>query len=528
MSHQDGAIKQPASDLSAFDLSKRSPEEIAQLFARWKERRKSLQQGQSPVRAGRPPRLRPIPAVVRGVLQENLPETRADTTTGTPPSTVPPAREGAPVQYSPSFVALLSTRVEPPIGQRVWNPDARLPKLGRPHPPRRRSRMKWVLAGAASVIALTAVAGGALWQQPELWRQAVDNQSISVTEPASIAVVVPAPVQHPLEIQAATPFAALATQPPAADWPLRHTIDAALMTAAAPAVAVAELPLIPKLKPPAPVVRTASKPSAPRKPEPIAPSAAELVPVIATSTRPLVEEDAPALPIEESAPFTARASVTIPPPQEEVENRRTRPSSTAPYGGSGSGNYGAGEGDIAATKAPNQAGPGGSTGGGSAGGGSAGGGSGGSGDPGGGTGGSGDGGSSGGAGGGDPGGGDPGGGDPGGGSGGSGGDGGTGGDGGAGGGDSGGGGGGGAGGGDSGGGDPGGGDSGGGDSGGGDSGSGGGDSGGDSGSGDDGASSGGLGGALGGGLGGLGGGLGGGDGKGKGKDKDKDKEKGKQ
>jgi hypothetical protein len=59
----------------------------------------------------------------------------------------------------------LLTAREPSLAQRVWNPDAGLRKVARPHAPRRRSRMKWVLAGAAPVIAV-AVAGGSLWHQP--------------------------------------------------------------------------------------------------------------------------------------------------------------------------------------------------------------------------------------------------------------------------------------------------------------------------------------------------------------------------
>ena len=61
-------VRQP-SDLVAFDVSKQSPEQIAQLFARWKEQRKRLNAAGSP-RTARPPHLRPVPSIVRGATPE--------------------------------------------------------------------------------------------------------------------------------------------------------------------------------------------------------------------------------------------------------------------------------------------------------------------------------------------------------------------------------------------------------------------------------------------------------------------------
>ena len=63
--------RQPADDLAAFDVSKRTPEQIALSFARWKEQRKRPQQGPAPARAGQPPYPRPAPAIARGAARES-------------------------------------------------------------------------------------------------------------------------------------------------------------------------------------------------------------------------------------------------------------------------------------------------------------------------------------------------------------------------------------------------------------------------------------------------------------------------
>ena len=135
-------VRQPANDLIAFDISRQSPEQIAQMFARWKERRKRLQAVGSQ-RSSRPPHLKPVPPITHGAALKA--EEAAPTASAS-------AEPGGPVRYSASFESVLAAR-EPTLAQRVWNPDAGLAKLGRPHAPRRRSRMKWVLAGAASVVA---------------------------------------------------------------------------------------------------------------------------------------------------------------------------------------------------------------------------------------------------------------------------------------------------------------------------------------------------------------------------------------
>ncbi|HEV8390215.1 MAG TPA: hypothetical protein VGQ35_10250 [Dongiaceae bacterium] len=546
MAQQDRAIKQPVNDLTAFDLSRRSPEEIARLFARWKERRRGLQQ--APARAGRPPRLRPMPTIVQGSRPETAsePEGLPDP----PPHDAPAADKAGPISYSESFAALLAARAEPLIEPRTWNPDIPPPKVAMSRPPRRRSKMKWVLAGTASIFAVTAIAGGTLWRQGTVWRPAWMQASSG----NGLAVAVADPVQaevranYSLDIPAAAPFAVVATRVPSVQAsPLQRTIDVALMKPAAPVDAarpvtrIARLPVAPRLKPPVPVMQTASTsvvaaPAAAQKLAPIAQSAFEIKPFAVVSMPVLSGPDTE--PSNAGDFPSAGASAPVPAEPEQSATHRTR-SATISQGGNGNANVGSPHigYSTGSPQAPTRSGT--PSGGGSTGGAEPGGGTGGSDDGGSGTGGDPSGGDTGG--GGDPGGGDTGGGDTGGGDtgsgggdGGSGGGGDTGGDsgaGGSGGGDS---GGGGSGGSDSGGGDSGGGDSGGGsgsgDSGGGDSGSGGGSGGGDTGGGDagggdsgagdtgdgsgDGGSDGnsnrgGLGGALGGIRGALGGVLGG-------------------
>ena len=514
-------IRQPANDLIAFDISKQSPEQIAKLFARWKQQRKQLEASEPRHRA---PHLKPVPPIVHGFAGE-AEEAAPAPVAGTEP--------GGAVHYSASFEALLAARA-PTLAQRVWNPDAGLAKLGRPHAPRRRSRTKWLLAGAASVIAVTAMAGGVLWERSAGrlgWTQVTDKPAAGnalIAGPAEAAV---APA-HPMDIPMAEPFAAKATAARQADWPMRQTVDLALMKTA-PVAETADLPLMPQLKPPVPVVQTASKPAAAKpaaaQPQaepseaPVAQVALPLVPSVTTAT-----VSVPVAPATDAHNGDSRSNIVTGRGNDKNNftfgtNGRVASSSSRPAGASGSGGaHGSGSagGSTGGSGDPGSGGtggdPGGSTGGSGPGGGDTGGGD-----------------TGGGAGGGDTGGGDAGGADPGGGGDAGGGD--------AGGGDSGGGdsgGGGAGGGGDSGGGDSGGGDSGGSDSGGGgdsgDSDAGGGDTGGGDASGgesgESGGSGGGIGGAIGGAIGGIGdaigGALGGGKGGPKG-DKDKDKDKGK-
>ena len=250
-------IRQPANDLIAFDISRQSPEQIAQMFARWKERRKRLQAVGSQ-RSSRPPHLKPVPPITRGAALESEEAARTASASAEP---------GGPVRYSASFESVLAAR-EPTLAQRVWNPDAKLSKLGRPHAPRRRSRMKWALAGAASVVA--AVAAGALWEQSAGrpgWPQAGDEPAADTSLIASPAeAALPATPTYRMDIPMAEPFVKVATASGEADWPMRQAVDLALMKTA-PVAVTAHLPLMPQLRPPVPAVQTASKPSA-TKPAP--------------------------------------------------------------------------------------------------------------------------------------------------------------------------------------------------------------------------------------------------------------------
>ena len=208
-------VRQPANDLIAFDIRRQSPEQIANLFARWKEQRKRLQ---APESRRRPPHLKPVPPIVHGAAQENEKAAAAGIA----------AQEPGLVRYSSSFEALLAAR-EQTLAQRVWNPDAGLATLGRPHPPRRRSKTKWFLAGAASVVAVAAVAGGALWERsagpPGRTQAGAKPDDAVVASPVQAAT-------YPMDIPMAEPFVARATAPWEADWPMRQALNLALMKAA--------------------------------------------------------------------------------------------------------------------------------------------------------------------------------------------------------------------------------------------------------------------------------------------------------
>ena len=122
MTSQAGPIRQPVGDLIAFDVSKQSPEQIALLFARWKEQRKQRQHGEQPQQAERPPRLRIMPPIVRAAAQASTPQAstpQASTPMSEkspqagPPCNRSPAEGAGQVHYSATFAAVLATRIEP-------------------------------------------------------------------------------------------------------------------------------------------------------------------------------------------------------------------------------------------------------------------------------------------------------------------------------------------------------------------------------------------------------------------------------
>ncbi|HJT11650.1 MAG TPA: hypothetical protein VJ790_03470 [Dongiaceae bacterium] len=244
-------VRQSTSDLVDFDVRKQSPEQIARICALWKERKRL--ESQESLRST-PPDLMPVPPVAGSWREEQAPQV---------PKT--PRGLGGPIHYSTSFEEVLAMR-EPTLVQRVWNPVAP-PNLARPHPPRRRSRTKWVLAGAASLFAMAAVAGGALWEQST----ERTNRLQADVKPARDGMLIASPAEavlratpsYPMDIPMAQSFVATAVASAEADWPMQQAVDLALMTSA-PVAETARLPLMPQLKPPAPVVQTASKSAQPQ------------------------------------------------------------------------------------------------------------------------------------------------------------------------------------------------------------------------------------------------------------------------
>jgi hypothetical protein len=506
VSIQGEPVRQPANDLISFDISKRSPEQIALLFARWKERRKRLQRALAP--AGKPKSARPrlMPTIIRGSAEAEAPVSGAPASEAPASEAIaPPKAEPRPIQYSADFAAVLAARDDKPELQRIRNLRPAPTGIGPRLRARRQSRLRWTLAGAASAIAIIAVSASALWQQATPSRVAATAASVPpssepvVSAGANAAEAEPSAgiaTEHPLEIQTVARFIPAATLPPTAKaWPLQPTLDAALTRPAPPVADVAQALLAPKLKPWPSKVQTASKTSGAPEPARMVASEPGPKPAVAAPTptaQSLTLRSTAAVP-QSAMPVTASVSAAVPPEIDDVPTARTRPA-TFPERGDDRADRAFDSGRVAASagKAPAHPGSGGSANPGSGGAGTGGAGTGGTGNPGGGgTGGSGDGGDSG-----------------------TGGDGsgsdGSGGDG-SGGGDTGGGGDGGAGGGDAGGGDSGGGDTGGGDS-------GGGDAGGGSGSGDAGSGELGEGGSASNSRGGNGDGADSGEGKDKNKD----------
>jgi hypothetical protein len=302
VSSKGGAVRQPASDLTAFDVSKRSPDDIARLFARWKEQRKSLQATRTDARAAadtqRPrPRLMPVLGRDAAVAEEAVD---------------PPPTTGRSVRYSAPFAAVLETGASGALADRLDNltfaaaqrsraahlgpstvgPDERS-ALSRA---KRRSRSRWILAGAASILAVAAASGAALWT-PSLRNGSNETPASVRTEAPILAptrnvattkeIAAPAP-RPPIAVRMAGHLLPDATRfPVAAPSPLKAAIDAGLMRPQAPERAVQQFRLAPKLKPRIAEVQTASKTPAEQSREPIAASGMEIEPEVFAPGRPV-------------------------------------------------------------------------------------------------------------------------------------------------------------------------------------------------------------------------------------------------
>jgi hypothetical protein len=219
----------PAHDLSAFDLTKRSPEQLAQSFARWKAQRKRPPEAEA-TRASPPIAAQPSPAIA----EDAAPGPSA----GNEPPKAAPAKRSRSVQYSDTFSALLAAGSEPTVQRAVWTPVAARPSPKRNDSPGRWLKAMSVVAGAASILAL---AGGALLELSD-WRDSTE------AEPKVAQV-------HPQQFPIAGPIASAATRAPAVEWKLQRAVDLALMKAA-PAADAAK-PMQPAPEPP--TVQTASK-----------------------------------------------------------------------------------------------------------------------------------------------------------------------------------------------------------------------------------------------------------------------------
>ena len=248
MSVPSRAAKKPANDLISFDISKRSPEQIAEMFARWKERRKTLERTQQP-KASRP---RPVRFVLAAASAPEPSPPAPDVIRRQHPE---PRR----AQYSADFAAILAAEdgrtVPPPLKELRLTPadlELRSPVV------KARSSLRSVLVGAASVIAVAAFAGAAVWPERETSR---------AVQPAAVAAA-PTPVvpaAGPRESRSLLPILAAATSPLVAEArDLEYIVEAALARPAENEAVV--LALMPKLKPPAPAVQTASQAAAAAEP----------------------------------------------------------------------------------------------------------------------------------------------------------------------------------------------------------------------------------------------------------------------
>lgn len=272
----------PAHDLAAFDLTKRSPEQLAQSFALWKARRRPPQAAPG---AGTPIAAKPPPAATERAEKSAAPGSRA---VGAKRGW---AKRSIPVQYSDTFASLLAAGSEPAVQRSEPAPIV----VARPSPqrtvsPGRRLRAMTILAGAAS---LAALAGGALIEFSS-WRDA---------EPKSAQA-------QPAMSPTAAPIARAATNAATIAWTLQPVVDRALLKAGAqptPAMQSASKAAIPGAK------------SAPSQPtfKKAAPGTAEFV------AKPFIPNAAPAPQPAPSA--AARASIQTAPLATAIRTGDPRP-----------------------------------------------------------------------------------------------------------------------------------------------------------------------------------------------------------
>lgn len=345
--------KQSVNDLAAFDLSKRSAEEIALQLVCWKQQHKQ-QQGRTSKPRHAVPKFMPviIPRPADGGIVVHAPV------------------EPGVLRYSAPFIALLAAGADRADAAQPRTPALAPAQSGTPPRPGHRSKRRWALAGAVSLLAVTAVAGPALWQGAAPWRVGPVEAPVNVTASVALPAINPPLPQPPTNvpdiadaapaIQAST----IAAPPSAMDVqtaslsvsttlsPPQQAIDAAPLHPAASVLKIAHPHLPPILKPRLAVIQTAAKPVTVRKPRPfIASKPAFAVPVATAVQAPSIQPEAPAAAV--AAPVEAAPA----PETKEVETERARPEvlyqhgndkafggigARGPAGGAGSGSGGAG------------------------------------------------------------------------------------------------------------------------------------------------------------------------------------------
>jgi len=326
---RSGAVRQPANDLAAFDISRQSADDIARLFGRWKEQRKRLKGDEPPPRPRRSTRFMPV--VVRSA---------EPTETAPSPSAAEPAAHADAIQYSSSFANLLATHEKQPVAQQVRAFALKSADRQAPRVAIRRSRLRWVLAGAASFLAVAAASAAVLWQpsapqQPEL----AQAQPAPAAHSGATRSHPTAPVEIdavPMEVQTAARFMPMAVMPPheRAEWEL--ALEIALLQPTPAEAEAAQMRLGPRLKPKPAATQTAStQTSIPAKQSVPAPQA-----VTWSNVRPSDEEASTAVP-PRTAPVASAA------PKKQPDSFYQRGNDKAFGGGHAAASAGKSHGDDA-------------------------------------------------------------------------------------------------------------------------------------------------------------------------------------